>query len=67
MTGRDAFTRESVRACDAIAQFTDEQHVRIMDRGEFHDHIHIVHERALALELREHEQSPEYQFDDDPA
>ncbi|CAK0840704.1 unnamed protein product [Prorocentrum cordatum] len=43
--------------------FTDVQHGRIIDQARFHEHIRIMQERALVLEPREHEQSPEYQHD----
>eukprot|EP00959_Pyramimonas_sp_CCMP1952_P183754 3842311-Pyramimonas_sp.AAC.1 len=61
--GQSHIMRKCARACDQIAQFTDVQHGRIIDQARFHEHIRIMQERALVLEPREHEQSPEYQHD----
>ncbi|CAK0861355.1 unnamed protein product [Prorocentrum cordatum] len=64
-SGQSHIIRKCARAYDQIAQFTDEQHEHIIDQSRFHEHIRIIQERILVLELREHEQSPEYQYDDE--
>eukprot|EP00959_Pyramimonas_sp_CCMP1952_P239009 4995044-Pyramimonas_sp.AAC.1 len=62
---RKAAIRKYVKACGTMAQFTDEQHGHIIDQARPHEHIRVIQERIPVLEVREHEQSPEYHTDDE--
>ena len=57
--------RKCGRACDQLTQFTNEQHERIMEQEGVREYIRIFQERIRILELRDHEQPPEYLFDDE--
>eukprot|EP00959_Pyramimonas_sp_CCMP1952_P220461 4609187-Pyramimonas_sp.AAC.1 len=64
-SGRGAVARKCAMACDAIAQYTDQQHEHIIDQERFQDHIRMIQGRQLVLELREREQSSGFRFDDE--